>query len=163
MDSSESQHEDDTCSGSSLQMRDSSDETTYGRSMRGLLIIVVLGLVVAGVIWTVQRYRDSRSASMLNASLPEPPSLDRDVIEPATVAFGPERGQGTLRLTPSQLIFTGDSGRVLVLERIGIVGVSATRELPDGQLARSVLAVTTRTETHYFAVSEPEQWAQWLV
>ena len=85
------------------------------------------------------------------------------MVEPATVAFGPERGSGTLRLAPSQLVFTGDSGRVMVLERIGIVGVSVTRELPDGEIARPVLAVTTRTETYYFAVAEPEQWAKRLV
>ena len=139
--------------------------------MRGLLILAVLGLIVAGLVWLVQRYRDNRSAAALRSSPAKlsPPSpakptpLERDLVEPATVAFGPERGSGTLRLAPSQLVFTGDSGRVMVLERIGIVGVSVTRELPDGEIARPVLAVTTRTETYYFAVAEPEQWAKRLV
>ncbi len=131
--------------------------------MRGLLILAVLGLIVAGLVWLVQRYRDNRSAAALRSSPAKPTPLERDLVEPATVAFGPERGSGTLRLAPSQLVFTGDSGRVMVLERIGIVGVSVTRELPDGEIARPVLAVTTRTETYYFAVAEPEQWAKRLV
>jgi hypothetical protein len=118
-------------------------------------MLAILGLLIAGAVWLVQRYRPTPK---LGPS-PTPPQLARERTERATVVFGPERGSGTLRLTPSQLVFTGDSGRIVVVERITIVGVSVTTELPDGSVASPVLAVTTRTEALYLSVADPARWA----
>lgn len=115
----------------------------------------MLGVLIAGAVWLMQRYRPSPKAAISAG----PAKISREKSERATVAFGPERGEGTLRLTPSQLIFTGDSGRVVVLERITIVGVNVTTELPDGVVAAPVLVVTTRTESLYLSVSDPARWA----
>ena len=126
--------------------------------MRGLLLLALLGLLIAGAVWLVQRYRP-QPQSAIPAS---PPQLSRERSERATVAFGSERGPGTLRLTPTQLIFAGDSGRVVVLERIAIVGVNVTTDLPDGSVAAPILAVTTRTESLYVSVTDPDRWAALL-
>lgn len=87
------------------------------------------------------------------------PALDpADIEEPAAIAQGPERGYGVLRLTPSQLIFAANSGRVLTIERLEITGATTTRDLPDHTSARPVLAVSTRDAVHYFAVNDPVGW-----
>jgi hypothetical protein len=84
------------------------------------------------------------------------------VEERATLAYGLDRGPGLLRLTPSQLIFLADSGRVVLLDRLDILGVGSTRDLPDRTLTRDVLVVTTEAQVAYFAVAEPEEWVQRL-
>ena len=73
-----------------------------------------------------------------------------------------DSGPGTLRLTASQLVFTADSGRVTVLERYDILGVAATRELPDRSLAQPALAVSTASEVLYFVVASAGDWERRL-
>lgn len=82
--------------------------------------------------------------------------------ERVMLAYGPDAGPGTLTLSPSQLVFVADSGRVLTLERLDIVGASQTRDLPDRTVARPVLVVSTPTETWFFAVRAPSDWLHLL-
>jgi hypothetical protein len=49
-----------------------------------------------------------------------------------------------------------------VLERLDIVGVTATRDLPDRTTAAALLVVTTSEESFYFAVDRAEQWVRLL-
>ncbi len=82
--------------------------------------------------------------------------------ERASLAYGLDRGPGWLRLSPSQLVFLADSGRVVLLDRLDVVGVGSTRELPDRTLSRDVLVVTTTDQVAYFAVTDPERWVRLL-
>lgn len=92
-----------------------------------------------------------------------PATSSGEFQEQAALAAGPDRGFGTLRLTPSQLVFIGNSGRVLSLERIDITGVTCTTALPDHDAAKPVLAVATRDSVHYFAVDRPQEWERRLL
>lgn len=133
--------------------------------MRVLLILALAAVVVYAVLRLVSNgstaLQQRRSVPGAAATLP---SLDAaDFEEPAAIAEGPDRGFGILRLTPSQLIFAGNSGRVVTLERLEITGVSATTRLPDHVTAKPVLAVTTSDAIHYFAVNDPVAWERRLL
>lgn len=131
--------------------------------MRTLIYLALLGVVVAGVIWGWQKLKYLSASQLGQRSTPTPLApADGHVAESAAMAYGPDRGPGMLRLTPTQLIFTADSGRVTALERLDILGVSDTRELPDRTLAQAVLAVTTSSETYFFAVGSPAEWEKRL-
>lgn len=119
--------------------------------MRALPYLLLIGAVVAALVWTVQRPGRRRA-------LPQGP----EVVEPAVLAFGPERGPGQLRVTPTQLVFASNAGRVLVVERLDITGVGATRDLPDRRTAAPVLVVSTDVQVYYFEVDEPGRWVRRL-
>ena len=78
--------------------------------------------------------------------------------EAAAIAYGPDRGYGILRLTPSQLVFAANSGRVLTIERLDITGATVTKNLPDRESAQPMLAVSTRDAMYYFSVNDPLAW-----
>lgn len=109
--------------------------------------LVLLGMIVAGLLWAVRR-------------APAPAALS-DGSEPA-VAYLPALGPGRLRVSVSQLVFTADNGRVLVLERLDITGATLTRDLPDRHVAAPVLAVSTSDEVHCFGVDRPDEWVRRL-
>lgn len=123
-------------------------------------MLALVGLVVAAALWAWQRWREGFAA------LPGPTdtrALTSVLAEERVVlAHGPDRGPGVLRLTDSQLVFTADSGRVLAIERLDLVGVTQTRTLPDRDVTRLVLAVTTPENTWYFAVHSAAQWESLL-
>lgn len=140
--------------------------------MRLLLYLGAVVLVVAGLVWVAENLRErrrigsSRSRGELGGE-GGPGGRGGGVSaflaeEPATLAYGLDRGPGVLRLTPSQLVFLADSGRVVLLDRLDIVGVGATRDLPDRTLARPVLVVTTTAAVVYLAVADPEVWVRRL-
>lgn len=128
---------------------------------RSLLYLALLGLAVAGAVWALQRFRERIPAI---GSTPTPAAALSGVVaeERATCVHGVDQGPGVLRLTDSQLVFTADTGRVLVLERLDIVGVGQTPDLPGRTLARPVLAVTTTADTYYFAVRSVAHWESLL-
>lgn len=120
--------------------------------MRALMILVVL----AGAIYVTWRLIQGTTAS-------RPALASGEYQEPAAIAAGPERGFGTLRVTPSQLVFLGNSGRVVTIERLDITGVSSTRMLPDHETAKPVLAVSAGQQVYYFAVDDPKRWERRLL
>lgn len=129
--------------------------------MRAIVYLALLGILVAGIVYGLQRYRSraiSPGSRPGGIAATTPLGLQADIEERAAIAYGSDRGPGVLRLTPSQLVFTADSGRITVLERIAVVGATTTRALPDHDVAKPVLVVTTPAETWYIAVSDPEQW-----
>ncbi len=117
-------------------------------------ILVWLALIVGAVYVTWRMVQ--------GASAPRQAIGSGELQEPAAIASGPERGFGTLRLTPSQVIFLANSGRVVTIERLDITGVTWTRSLPDHETAKPVLAVSTREDVHYFAVDDPVAWQRRL-
>lgn len=120
--------------------------------MRVVPYLVVLAVVIAALFWTMQRYgRGSRRALQPG-----------DHGAPALIAAGPDQGPGQLRLTPTQLVFTAATGRVVVVERMDIVGATVTHELPERHTAGPVLAVRTEGDVLYFLVDDPEAWARRL-
>lgn len=134
--------------------------------MRALVYLVLLALLVAGVVWTLERLGQVRGTSarrQLDAAVDSSPNRPGQFRERATLAYGAEAGPGELQLTQSQLVFTADSGRVVVLERLDIVGVNVTTELPDQTLVSPVLVVTVGREAYYFAVASPTAWAMRLL
>jgi hypothetical protein len=120
--------------------------------MRALVMLAV----VAGALYVVWRL-------LQGSTSPRPALASGEYQEPAAIASGPERGFGTLRLTPSQLVFLGNSGRVVTVERLDITGVTSTRMLPDHESAKPVLAVSTRGQVYYFSVDDPVRWEQRLL
>lgn len=120
--------------------------------MRGLVMLVVL----AGAIYVAWKLIASNGAS-------RPALASGEYQEPAAIASGPERGFGTLRVTPSQLVFLANSGRVVTLERLDITGVTTTKSLPDHETAKPVLAVSTQQQVYYFAVDDPVRWERRLL
>lgn len=134
----------------------------YRRGVRTLVLLAMIGVVIAVVIWGIQRIRALPAGAPRRQVTPGPEVLTGDLVERCTSAYGPDRGPGTLTLTPSQLIFAADSGRVVVLERLDIVGTTATADLPDRTISRAVLAVTTPADTWYFAVADPDSWLRRL-
>lgn len=134
--------------------------TTLRYVIRVLALLAVVGLVVYALLRFVDSMPQRELRGIRRAGLP-PHAADLD--EAAALAHGPDRGHGVLRLTPSQLIFAGDSGRVLTIERLDITGVTTTRDLPDRHTVKPVLAVATGDEVHYFAVSDPARWAARLL
>lgn len=116
--------------------------------MRVLIMLAVLAVIVALVVNWLGR--------------PRRPALPAPDGQPAMLAAGTEQGPGRLRLTATQLVFTAESGRVLVIERLDIVGASTTRELPDQHVAAPVLVVRTETDVHYILVANPEDWVRAL-
>lgn len=134
--------------------------------MRALMYLVLLALLVAGVVWSMERVgqlRRSQARKQLERNDAGSPGRPGEHSERATLAYGAEAGPGELHLTPSQLVFTADSGRVVVLERLDLVGVNVTTELPDRTLATPVLVVTVDHEAYYFAVTSPTAWAMRLL
>ena len=118
---------------------------------------LVLALVLAAIaVYVIMRISRAQSPSVTSSSLP---ALDAaDLPESAAIAYGPDRGYGVLRLTPSQLVFAANSGRVLTIERLDITGATVTKSLPDHESAQPVLAVSTRDGMHYFSVNDPVAW-----
>jgi hypothetical protein len=47
---------------------------------------------------------------------------------------------------------------VTTVERLDIVGVAATTQLPEHDTVKPVLAVSTTDGVHYFAVDDPGAW-----
>lgn len=125
--------------------------------IRVLALLAVVGLVVYALLRFVDSMPQRELLGSRRASLPAPDPAD--VEEAAALAYGPDRGHGMLRLTPSQLIFAADSGRVLTIERLDITGVTTTGDLPDRRTVKPVLAVTTGDDVHFFAVNDPARWA----
>ena len=127
-------------------------------------ILVVL-ILAAVAVYLVLRLLSGGAARVGAKPAPRslPPVDSGEFEEPAAIASGPDRGFGVLRLTPSQLIFSGNSGRITTLERLDIVGVAATKQLPDRDTVKAVLAVSTREGVHYFAVDDPGAWERRLL
>lgn len=125
--------------------------------MRMMLAVVIVVLVLIAL------YRMLNSGDKAPASPKLPELGPGEYQEVAAIADGPDRGFGTLRITPSQLIFAGNSGRVTSIERLDITGVTTTTELPDHSTAKPVLAVSTSSGVAYFSVDDPEAWAQRLL
>lgn len=117
--------------------------------------ILVWLVLIAGAAYVVWRL-------VAGSSAPRAAVVSGEVQEPAAIASGPERGFGTLRLTPSQLVFLANSGRVVTIERLDITGVTSTRSLPDHDTAKPVLAVATGADVHFFAVDDPAAWQRRL-
>lgn len=130
--------------------------------MRTLAYLAMLAATIAVIVWAVQRWRYRAGPPAPHPLLRPQPVLPPDPEARATLAYGPDRGAGVLRLSPSQLIFTGDSGRVLVIERLDITGVTTTRSLPDREVTQPVLVVTTPADALYFAVAAPTEWERRL-
>lgn len=120
--------------------------------MRLLLVLVVL----AGASYVIWRMTQGASSARQAIGSGE-------FQEPAALATGPDRGFGTLRLSPSQLVFMGNSGRVVTVERLDITGVTTTTTLPDHDTAKPVLAVSTRDTVYYFSVDDPRAWQNRLL
>ncbi len=118
-------------------------------------VLVVVGGVLALLFWTLQRAGESRRPPM--GALPGALST-----APAVLAHGPEQGPGVLRLSPTQLLFSAATGRVLVIERLDIIGATTTTALPDRTTAAPVLAVTTEQDVYYFQVDRPQDWLRAL-
>lgn len=135
-----------------------------------MLYLIVIGAVIASIFWLTQRSgRPSRALPAPvrpPASPPSPQPLssgsgsDRSVV--ARLLYGPDCGPGWLRLSPTQLVFSTDSGRVLVIERFDVNGVSVSYDLPDRTVARPALVVSAPPDVHYFEVPEPEEWVRLL-
>ena len=117
--------------------------------LRALPFLLLLGAVIAAGFWVARR-------APIRRSLPMAPSAV------AVLAYGPDAGSGRLSVTPSQLVFTADSGRVLVVERLDITGATVARDLPDRTTSAPVLVVSTEREAHYFVVDQPEFWVRRL-
>jgi hypothetical protein len=128
--------------------------------MRLLLLLVIAAVVVYFLVSRYDRLRTTVEARRVTPALPQ--RGYGEFQESAALASGPDAGFGVLRLTPSQLIFAGASGRVLTIERLDIIGVTSTPDLPDRTTARPVLAVATADSVHYFAVDHPGDWEQRL-
>lgn len=120
--------------------------------MRALVMLIVVGGALY-VLWRLMR----------GVSTPRPALASGEYQEPAAIASGPDRGFGTLRLTPSQLIFLANSGRVLTIERIDITGVTRTQMLPDHETLKPVLVVSAHGEVYYFSVDDPVRWERRLI
>ncbi|HQR78964.1 MAG TPA: hypothetical protein PLT68_01965 [Actinomycetota bacterium] len=129
--------------------------------IRVLALLAVVGFGVYALLRYVDSLPQRTVGSAGRAGLPARDPADLE--EPAALAHGPDRGHGLLRLTPSQLIFASDSGRVLTIERLDVTGVTTTRELPDRRTLKPVLAITTAGDVHYFAVNDPARWESRLL
>lgn len=126
--------------------------------MRMMLAVAVVVLILIAL------YRMMNAGGGKVTATPKLPELGPgEYQEVAAIADGPDRGFGTLRITPSQLIFAGNSGRVTSIERLDITGVTTTTELPDHSTAKPVLAVSTSSGVSYFSVDDPEAWARRLL
>lgn len=123
--------------------------------------LVLALVVVAVVVYVIMRIARAQSLSVESSSLPALDAADQQ--EAAAIAYGPDRGYGVLRLTPSQLVFAANSGRILTIERLDITGATVTRSLPDHESAQPVLAVSTHDGMHYFSVSDPAAWEKRLL
>jgi hypothetical protein len=121
--------------------------------MRLLPVLIVLAIVIATVVWSMQRVGRSQRSALPPASA---------TGQPAVLAAGADQGPGHLRLTPTQLVFTADAGRVLVIERLDITGATTTHDLPDHHAAAPVLVVRTDADVYYFLVADPEAWVRSL-
>ena len=110
--------------------------------MRFLPYLIVVAAVVAVLVWSMQRVRGSAAAGPKQAALGAR-AADGELLGAAALAYGPERGPGRLRLTTTQLVFTADTGRVLVIERLELNGATLTHDLPDRSTASQLLAVAT--------------------
>lgn len=130
----------------------------YGRGVRALTLLALLGVAVAVAIWGIQRLRGGPRALPARSVLPRIPSAAELPAERTILVYGPEAGPGTLTLTPSQVVFTADSGRVVVVERLDITGATQSRDLPDRTVAQPVLVIATRSDTWYFATPDPARW-----
>lgn len=124
-------------------------------------------IVVIAVLYAMYRYMGASKSMTPDAvdqrNQPLPALGPADYEEAAAIADGPDRGFGILRVTPSQLIFAGNSGRFVAIERLDITGVTTTTDLPDHVTAKPVLAVAAGGEVHYFAVEDAAAWERRLL
>lgn len=131
--------------------------------MRALLYLAIMAGVIAAVVWVMERAPKALASRKRAAALPPSGGQTGSLVAQARLVSGLEAGPGQLRLTPTQLVFAADSGRVLVIERIDIVGAGATRQLPDRTVARPVLAVSTATDVLYFDLDQAGRWERLLL
>ncbi len=124
--------------------------------MRFIEYLAVLGIVIALAVWLIQR----GTGRTRERALEQAPG---DLRAQAAMVSGPERGAGSLRLTPTQLVFTAASGRMLVIERAEIVGAGVTRETPTGRSASTLLVITTDADGFYFLLDDPQEWVSRLL
>ncbi len=125
--------------------------------MTRIVLVLVVAALAVYVVMRMTRGHTPVTTSTL-------PALDAaDLQEAAAIAYGPDRGYGVLRLTPSQLVFAANSGRVLTIERLDITGATVTTSLPDHESLQPVLAVSTRDGMHYFSVNDPLVWEKRLL
>ena len=122
--------------------------------------MLVMLAVIAGALYVTYRLVTATRTAPARPALAAPSG---EYEEPAALSAGPDRGFGILRVTPSQLVFLANSGRVMTLERLDITGVTTTTALPDHDTAKPVLAVATRDTVHYFAVDDPAAWERRLL
>ena len=142
--------------------------------MRLLLYVAMVAAGIAVAFWLMQSRKDHRE-SLTKGARPAASAGSvghggsADDISPvqrrsrARMIYGPEAGPGWLTLYPTQLVFTAHSGRVVVVERIAIHGVTTSQELPDRTVARPALVVATTADSHYFEVDDPADWATALL
>lgn len=142
--------------------------------MRLLMYAALLAAGVAMAFWLMQsrqdnRRRDGISAGTGSAHAATAGAADGDDISPvqrrsrARMLYGHEAGPGWLTLYTTQLVFTAQSGRVVVIERFDINGVTTSSDLPDRTVARPALVVAAGGETLYFEVDDPAAWAAALL
>ena len=133
--------------------------------MRVLMFVALLAAGIAAVFWLQQRHHESVARRVAPA---RPTALVEDTSPVlrrgrTRLLYGPESGPGWLTLTSTQLVFTAESGRVVVTERIDISGITTSRELPDRSVARAALVVAGGGDALYFEVDDPEGWAAALM
>ena len=113
-------------------------------------------IAIAAVVWLIEEGADRMRRKPLAAAPGE-------LRAAAVMVSGPERGAGLLHLTPTQLVFTAATGRVLVIERAGIVGAGLTHETPTGTSASTLLVITTGAEVYHFMLEGPQEWVARLL
>lgn len=139
---------------------------TYGASMRTVLFVVVVAavvlvvLVLAGKVFSrsVVGRHSARGREALGPAGPADFEEAAALVSPAQ-----HKGFGTLRLTPTTLLFAG-SGVPLVVPRDRIIRVETVLEVDGDRSDKPALQVSLRDrEPLVFAVVEPSVWMQRLV
>lgn len=141
--------------------------------MRLLMYAAVLAAGIAVAFWLMQSRQDARRRGAIGGEAAvrgatTGGSLGDDVSpvqrrSHARLLYGPEAGPGWLTLYSTQLVFTTQSGRVVVTERFDIHGVTTSQDLPDRKVARPALVVACGGDTLYFEVDDPGEWAAALL
>lgn len=142
--------------------------------MRLLMYAALLAAGIAVAFWLMQSRQDARRRDDLGAGSGAGRTASGEVmagdeVSPvqrrsrARMIYGPEAGPGWLTLYSTQLVFTGQSGRVVVTERIDIHGATTSQQLPDRNVARPALVVATATEALFFEVDDPAGWTSALL
>jgi hypothetical protein len=142
--------------------------------MRLLMYAALLAAGIAAAFWLMQSRQDTRRRRGIDHGSTRDGSDASGVVSGEDVSpvlrrsrarmlFGAESGPGWLTLYSTQLVFTAHSGRVVVIERMDIHGVTTSQDLPDRSVARPALVVASSAETFYFEVDEPGVWATALL